>query len=754
MVRVHVLCLVVVVSLCFASQSGLGADLIGWARNDSTATPCAEVDNVNVPLFAEGQLATFTVLATHPQYWIEPSDFPCPAIWEDCAALVGGSGAPSEPERWTKLWDDGQTVLEVSYVPGWWRGSNRAMLVEVNGRTAQGHYLRVYQKISDANSWPQVLVLYADGNARLKPQPPAHMPDTCFGTSIIIGPATPGDRPFADISGVVFEPSTSTLAVSFADGQTATLIFSTSRAETSLLVRVGYETDSLHPFAILRSMFVRDGRSDVDSIQTSTGEVPVLSNWSTLPGSSWFFHRNTRSDHNTCAPDLTVTLPASVSTACSPPVALSLPGDAQTLFDATLVGFESMVNSQTLFPLDKVNATTLKPVATGFSVSEVGLALLKLVCERDLSPLSPAGADAFERAAADLLTQLAALPRPEVSRRLINGQEVRAQFFHSFYIPGEGGFDPGPGLGALDNANLAVALAIVTQAFAGTDSARLASGLLMAMDFRLFLTADESWLSLGYLPESETYEPYGVGQWGSEGILAVLLAIAKDGADPSLLVRVAQASPPVSYALAGESGITVPGYAGGMWVRLFPLLFLAEPDLDARLIEDARQYVRSHLLKGRELGVPYWGWSPCSLVVGDYGEFGVPEVAQYGHPATDLVTPYASLLALGALSGYSPASAEIAAACANLNRIASVPCAFDLQRGFADVLDPKTGAVGPNLISLDKGIELVCIYNFIQKSAGKPGIGGYFWSYLESIGAKTETAALFAEVADALFAEE
>jgi len=76
MVRVHVLCLVVVVSLCFVSQSGLGADLIGWARNDSAATPCAEVDNVNVPLFAEGQLSTFTVLATHPQYWIEPFDFP------------------------------------------------------------------------------------------------------------------------------------------------------------------------------------------------------------------------------------------------------------------------------------------------------------------------------------------------------------------------------------------------------------------------------------------------------------------------------------------------------------------------------------------------------------------------------------------------------------------------------------------------------------------------------------------------------
>ena len=75
------------------------------------------------------------------------------------------------------------------------------MTINVDGKAYQGHRLVLNRKIADAASWPEVLVVYQDGNVRVKPHPPAEVADVCFGSSVIIGPAAEDpQRPYVDVA--------------------------------------------------------------------------------------------------------------------------------------------------------------------------------------------------------------------------------------------------------------------------------------------------------------------------------------------------------------------------------------------------------------------------------------------------------------------------------------------------------------------------------------------------------------------------
>lgn len=105
----------------------------------------------------------------------------------------------------------------------------------------------------------------------------------------------------------------------------------------------------------------------------------------------------------------------------------------------------------------------------------------------------------------------------------------------------------------------------------------------------------------------------------------------------------------------------------------------------------------------------------------DYQEFGAPACAQYGVPSLYLVSPYSTFLTVGALSGYTPAAGEITAAFNNLNAIKRLNSdAYNNERGFVDVIDPKSGRIGPHLLSLDKGDGDRITVQFSHEAAGLP----------------------------------
>lgn len=111
------------------------------------------------------------------------------------SAMVENTGLVCSP-----IHDDHtNTAISLCSYPDWWRGLR--MTVSVDATVAQGHMLVLRRKIDDEASWPEVLVIYQDGNIRLKPHPPSGVLDVCYGSSVILGPAAPDPvRPFVDIA--------------------------------------------------------------------------------------------------------------------------------------------------------------------------------------------------------------------------------------------------------------------------------------------------------------------------------------------------------------------------------------------------------------------------------------------------------------------------------------------------------------------------------------------------------------------------
>ena len=271
-----------------------------WAENMSQATTCAEDDNVNVPIY-DPQVMTFRVTATHPTYDIGEDN--CDPDFSGCDGGAKG-GEAQTLDTCTEIWNDGVNVINVCTVPDWWRGDIE-MNVTAGQQTESGHYLQWYRKIEDEASWPQILVLYQDGNVRLKPHPPLGRADVCFGSSVIIGPAPPAERPYVDIEEVSIDPGALSLDITYLDGQWAHAQVSVDRSQATVHVTVGYATVT-DPVATFRSMWVSDANSDVDHADAPEGEHPILGGWSSLVGPWWFFHRDVRSTHNTSASDIRI----------------------------------------------------------------------------------------------------------------------------------------------------------------------------------------------------------------------------------------------------------------------------------------------------------------------------------------------------------------------------------------------------------------------------------------------------------------
>lgn len=295
-------------------DAGRSAPLQVLAENLTTPTTCAEVDNVNVPLSVARPLSrmSFTVEARHPAYPFaedhRAADFSnCPDMVSD-----GGRG----PQRVFHVYDNHlSTAVEAVSDPNF---HQPGMRVRVAGVAMDDvHFVRLIRKIAGADSWPEVLVLYSDGNLRIKPQAPpvggdpAYGGDPVFGSSLIIGPAPRGERPVAQIRSVTFVPSKGAFRLKYEAGGAATLRVRRADPEaTRVEVVARYPTSPDLPFATLRSMFVRVGNADVDTVQwqDATGAVrgADVSGFGSAEGTAFGFGRSVMSMHNTSAPDLWV----------------------------------------------------------------------------------------------------------------------------------------------------------------------------------------------------------------------------------------------------------------------------------------------------------------------------------------------------------------------------------------------------------------------------------------------------------------
>jgi hypothetical protein len=214
------------------------------------------------------------------------------------------------------LYDDGDVAVRVMDVSGWSFESGMAVHIVGGPSRPNHHFIQFLKRADDDHAPPQIFVLYANGYARIIPQPPAGREErVCFGASLIIG-AAPEDSlyPITPIDRLDIDPQKMTIKVRYKNGSSAVLHLHAEPGKTTVRVTdVTYDTVTV-PFVTMRSMWVANDFSDVARIQTasSPGDLqtytidPKQEEWTTLPGDSWFFDRPTYSGHNTSAPDFKI----------------------------------------------------------------------------------------------------------------------------------------------------------------------------------------------------------------------------------------------------------------------------------------------------------------------------------------------------------------------------------------------------------------------------------------------------------------
>jgi len=276
----------------------------------SRTTGCAEEDNVHVALYGNA-IAGLRIEATHPAYIHEMQI-------DETRPDFGSCDMRDDPvyhfePRSLVLYEDAETRLVGHTFSSFWRPTRVSFTVE--GRPAEsGLHLVQLLRMHEGRTI-EVLVLYpADGYWRPKPLPPAHLSDSAYGSSFLIGPVEaspePRSRPLVELTAVHFRPADLTFSLVFARGGGAMVRIVEATPER-LALDVGFEApfDGERPFAALRSMFVSETVADT---ALASWQTSVDAPWQTAPilalgdvsAVAIGFVRHVPSSHNTSAPDL------------------------------------------------------------------------------------------------------------------------------------------------------------------------------------------------------------------------------------------------------------------------------------------------------------------------------------------------------------------------------------------------------------------------------------------------------------------
>ena len=232
-----------------------------------------------------------------------------------------------------EVYNDGITIVKAIGKDFWWLYPQAMVLrnTRTGSQWSNVVYLRVLRKVPSINSWPEVFVLYQDGNSRILTFPPSGIDWIPFGSSVIIGSSDPDSfRPYAAISRVDFDPRTLKFTLYFSTGGQAVLSIATNITTTLVTVsNITYATNASRPFATFRSMWVSDGNSDVDHVRSDAGARAwhiMQDRWTRLTGKNFLFFRTCVSQHNTLSPDIRVEIKCSRLAADSTTTDSSTPG--------------------------------------------------------------------------------------------------------------------------------------------------------------------------------------------------------------------------------------------------------------------------------------------------------------------------------------------------------------------------------------------------------------------------------------------
>lgn len=267
--------------------------------NASRPTACAEEDNVYVKLQQVGVTA-FRLRAVHPAYIASVAKDSTAPDFGHCD-MSHDPTFPAQPRTLT-LYEDAQIRLVGHTYASFWRPD--VVDFRVGARNEPGlHLVQLLRRRAEGDV--EMLVVYpADGYWRVKPLPPATLPDTAYGSSFLFGPIEEKGRPFVAIRSIDFEPTTLTFRLSFGDGSHGSLrVVAASPDGLDIAIDLDAAAAS-RPFAALRSMFVTPAQADVAQASWPDTKPTLILDFKQVRAAQARFGRPQPSRHNLSAPDL------------------------------------------------------------------------------------------------------------------------------------------------------------------------------------------------------------------------------------------------------------------------------------------------------------------------------------------------------------------------------------------------------------------------------------------------------------------
>jgi hypothetical protein len=301
---------VAVFALLLVSTAALADDIAVDVENQSTPTLCAEEDNVDLRLMS-GDVRSFRVEARHPVYLGDVTDDNAAPDFTHCPPPPAPTGATYTPARRVLGSSDHWEIVGITY-PSFWRAP-----VPVSIADQQFDDVHLIQVWTRGAKHEEVLVMYPpDGYWRARPlAPPGRgegsetAPATAYGSSFLIGPVEPGERPYVAIGRVTIDPANANIVLDLTRGGRATVrIAAVDDTRIDIDANLSDPADP-QPFAALRSMFVSETNADAAEVAWRDEDgrdrrQPVLA----FPGTrvtTLTAGRSTPGRHNISAPDIT-----------------------------------------------------------------------------------------------------------------------------------------------------------------------------------------------------------------------------------------------------------------------------------------------------------------------------------------------------------------------------------------------------------------------------------------------------------------
>ncbi len=255
--------------------------------------------------------------------------------------------------------------------------------------------------------------------------------------------------------------------------------------------------------------------------------------------------------------------------------------------------------------------------------------------------------------------------------------------------------------------------------------------LLARANFKFFYDPVANQMYHGYYKNLGVYTDYRYGVFYAEPRAAMYMAIARGDVPEKLwfegVVRTFpmnykwQSQPPknrtertvLGYRYAGgyyewKDLQYVPSWGGSAFEALMPTLVLEEKTLAPEgLGKNDAVHARGQMRYAQEeLGMPVWGMSPSADPHDSYSEYGAKPFGIKGYKP-GVVTPHATALALEFIPGE---------AVQNLRKLIEL---YDIygEYGFYDALAVADGKVARKYYSLDQGMILIAINNYLHDGA-------------------------------------